>query len=225
MSIYTTTRCRAFAHPEVSFEVSDDVPVEQIDSLVSMLEAMVASGSVFSPDQTMQYGWSILQFQSDKKGGLVLMEPDLSTRPIQFHKGLTETLVHNMRQVYTGDSYGIDREQLDFPHIGQSVIACRNFAIAEKIHLGRLEKNGPNDSGWFFGCYKMPCDHNSAAHIINMSLLDAVAQRPETLNWLALPSGQNVLLHPSEKPIVFTENDDLNLIPGSFVDALFNGVV
>jgi hypothetical protein len=181
---------------------------------------MVAAGSAFRPGESLQCGWSLLKFQSDGQGGLFLMEPHLSTRPIEYRGGVTETLLQNIRQVYTLDSYAIGRELLDFPTIYNSAIICHNFATAERIHLSRTEKKG-NDSGWFFGCYKMECDHQSASHLRSVSLLDAVALRPEISNWVALPCEVNVLLQPGEKPILFSGDERASLIPGSFVDQLF----
>jgi hypothetical protein len=221
MNVHATACCREFAHPEISFEASASLPRDPIDSFVSALESMVASGSVFRPEQTLQYGWTFLKFQADDHGGLVLMEPDLSKRPLQYRRGLTETFVQNLWQVYTADSYRIDRALLDFPHIHQSAMICRNFATAERIHLARLDRRGPDDSGWFFGCYKMECDHNSESNLRSVTLVDAVCFRPEISNWVSLPCGVTVLLQPGEKPILLTPDGALNLIPGSFVDALF----
>jgi hypothetical protein len=219
MEVHSTSRCHEFAHPEIFLDVAEVVPRERVDSLVSTLESMVAAGSVFRPGETLQYGWSLLKFQSDGQGGLFLMEPDMSTRPIQYRGGVTETLVTNMRQVYTLDSYAIARQLLDFPMISNSAIICHNFATAERIHLSRVEKKG-TDSGWFFGCYKMECDHQSAARLRSVPLVDAVAQRLEISNWLALPSDVNVLLQPGQKPTVYRDGERASLIPGSFVDQL-----
>jgi len=114
MEVHSTSRCHEFAHPEISFDVAEVVPPERVDSLVAALESMVAAGSVFRPGESLQYGWSLLKFQSDGQGGLFLTEPDFSTRPIEFRGGVTQTLLTNMRQIYTLDSYGIGRGLLDF---------------------------------------------------------------------------------------------------------------
>jgi hypothetical protein len=52
-------------------------------------------------------------------------------------------------------------------------------------------------------------------------LLEAVALRPQIVNWLALPAGINIILQPGEKPIVLRDDEELRLIPGSFVDQMF----
>jgi hypothetical protein len=219
MPVHSTSRCHEFGHPEVSFEVADAVPPQPVDTLVSALESMVAAGSVFRPDEKLQYGWSVLLFQSDGRGGLVLMEPDLSARPIQFRRGVTATLLQNMRQIYTLDSYAIGRELLDFPTVQNTAIVCHNFATAKKIHLARTEKKG-NDSGWFFGCYEMECDHQSASRLKSVPLVDAVTLRPEIGHWLALPSEIHVVVQPGQKPTVYRDGERASLIPGSFVDQL-----
>jgi len=219
MEVHSTSRCHEFAHPEISFDVAEVVPPERVDSLVAALESMVAAGSVFRPGESLQYGWSLLKFQSDGQGGLFLTEPDFSTRPIEFRGGVTQTLLTNMRQIYTLDSYGIGRELLDFPTLESSAIICKNFVTTKKILLARAEKKG-NVSGWFFGCYEMECDHQSASRLQKALLLDAVTRRSELVNWLALPSAVHVLLQPGEKPIVFRDGKEASLIPGSFVDQL-----
>lgn len=123
-----------------------------------------------------------------------------------------------LRQLYTLDSYGIDRGRIDFPTLDQRAIICRNFQAAKKIHLARNKGCPPNDSGWFFGCFELPCDHNNASYLQSLSLLDAVSLRPQTANWLALPGEVHVILAPGEKPVVELDGSDLKLTPGSFVD-------
>ena len=155
---------------------------------------MVASGSVFRPGETMQYGLVLLKFQSDEQGRLVVTEPDFSTRPIQYRRGLTSSLIQMLRQLYTLDSYGIDRGRIDFPTLDQRAIICRNFQAAKKFHLSRNKGCPPEDSGWFFGCFGMQCNHNNPSYLQSLSLLDAVSLRSESANWLALPGEVHVIL-------------------------------
>ncbi len=220
MPVHSTTRCHEFGHPEISFEVAELVPPQLAQSFVSGLESMVAAGSVFRPGEKLQHGWSVVRFQSDGQGGLFLTEPDFSTRPIDFRAGVTETLVQNMRQVYTLDSYAVPRELLDFPTLETTAIICKNFATTKKIGMSRVATKG-NDSGWFFGCYKKwGCNHQNASHLESVPLIEAVALRPEIANWLALPSGVSVILQPGKKPIVVRDDQELRLIAGSFVDQM-----
>jgi len=223
MQTFSTSRCHEFDHPEFKLMCDPQGIAEaHILSLVSGLEAMVAEGSVFQPDDRFHYGWVQTKVRELEDGMLTLDEPDMKSMPINYVPGITETLRHMMLQLFTADSFGIDRADLDFPSLRQSGIACRQYSQGEWLMMARAEPTDELDSGWFIGCGDKSCDHNDSKNLQRLSLYEVFLNRPQIRDWVSLPFGALLQQKPNVLPVLFLEGQPQKIEPGSFLDQATN---
>lgn len=216
-----TTECGEHGHPEfvIEFDTSG-IPEESGRELIQTIEEMVADGSVFRPGETFAIGWMLTRIAKSESGNLTLTEPDLDTAPLEYRAGVTETLRHKMIQVFSCDSYGIDRERLMIPTINQLAIACQRVPETEALLLARNDSADPDDSGWFALCRDDDHDHQDTDNIGVVPLYELARVRPEIVAWMMFPTGATLLLEPEEPPLVMLDDEPLELITGSFVEQM-----
>lgn len=216
-----TKNCSKHGHPEFILEVKDDqIPEIYINAFIETLESMVADGSVFKPGENLQNGWMLTRVEEAKDGKLTLHEPDMKSMPVKFVPGVTETLRHKMFQLFTLDSFGIDRSQIQIPLIGQTAIVCNNFDQDGELLLAR-EEDEDNHSGWTFICLDESHDHEKEGNLSLISLYEAMVRRPFIVAWMYFPVGSQIVLKPDELPMVFLKDKQLNIQPGSYLDELW----
>lgn len=216
-----TTQCGEHDHPEFVIDLdpaglADDHGPE----LLRVLEQMVADGSVFRPGETFAVGWMVTRIDKAEDGMLTLSEPDLDTNPLDYNRGVTETLRHKMLQVFCADSYGIDRDVLMIPTIRQLAIACDRVPEADAILLARNDSTDPDDSGWFALCHDEDHDHQSDESVGVVPLHELARVRPDIVHWMMFPIGTTLLLEPGVEPVVLRGEKRLELVPGSFMEQL-----
>lgn len=220
MKLQTTT-CSDHGHPEFAIEFdSEGIPEEHGRELVETIEEMVAEGSVFRPGETFAIGWMITKIESAEDGTLTLCEPDLNTNPLEYRAGVSETLRIKMIQVFTADSYGIDRDDLMIPTIGQLAVACNRVPEADAILLARNDDADPDDSGWFVLCHDDDHDHEAGDSIGVVPLHELARVRPDVINFMMFPTGCTLLLEAGVEPVVLRDDERLELEKGSFFDQL-----
>jgi hypothetical protein len=215
-----TSRCHLSAHPEilVSYAESGVIP-DDVDNLIRTLEAMVATGSVFAPGETIQVGWLYDQFREQGQGVLTLYEPDLKAFPVSWVPGITNTLVTKRLQLDVADSFGL-REQAEFTTFRHSCLICSQFRAGIDFLMSRVSPENAI-SGWFIGCLDERHDHNSTNHLLCLStyeLITRVSSSP--LSYLALPPDVVVEVK-NELPRVALSDKPLEIARGSFVEALY----
>jgi hypothetical protein len=216
-----TTECSEHDHPEVVITFDDTgIPEETGRVLVRTIEQMVAEGSVFRPGESFAIGWMIAEIAEAGEGRLTLREPDLDTAPLEYRDGVTETLRHKMIQVFSGDSYGIERDRLVIPTINQLAIACEKVPESSALLLARNDSSDPDDSGWFALCTDEDHDHEDTGNIGVVPLHELARVRPEIIAWMMFPTGTTLLLEPEEAPLVMLDDVALELVEGSFVDQM-----
>src|SRR6185436_8164843 len=116
----STQKCREYGHPEISVECEDASALSlNLRSFVEWIESEVAGGRRFLPEQTIQFGWSILQIRQRTDGTLGLFEPDFQSMPIVFVDSVSNTLLHLLIQKSVAESLGLDQE-LSLPSLLQS---------------------------------------------------------------------------------------------------------
>jgi hypothetical protein len=118
--------------------------------LADWIDQRSASGEEFRDGHTVQIGWMVTRLRA-VEGGLIVMEPDFRSFPVQWVDSVERTLMDQRRQVYALDSVGIDRLKADFPSLSQSAIACSRFAAGGDWMASRTPAKD-RDSGCFFGC-------------------------------------------------------------------------
>jgi hypothetical protein len=216
-----TTACGEHDHPEFVIEFdSDGLGDDHGTELVRTIEEMVAEGSVFRPGETFAIGWMVTRIDKAGAGLLTLSEPDLDTHPLEYSRGITNTLRHKMIQVYTADSYGIDRDDLVIPTIRQLAIACDRVPHADAVLLTRNDGTDPDDSGWLALCHDDDHDHQEESAVGVVPLHELARVRPEIVHWMMFPIGTTLLLEPGVEPVVLAGEQPLELIEGSFMDQL-----
>jgi hypothetical protein len=214
----STTQCCIHDHPEFTLEFDEDlIPANFAEGLIATIELMVQAGSRFELGQSFQVGW--MQTRVAPKGdSLTLDEPRMDRTPWEFVRGVTQTLRHQMVQMFTSDSFGISRDQIEIPNARMSALACTRFPDSSGLVGFRNERESDIDTGWFFGCGEDDHDHNQLESLVNMSLFEAFLSRPEILNFLWLPVGTAMDLTRGERPAVFLDDEELTITPGSFLD-------
>jgi hypothetical protein len=212
----TTTRCKSHSHPEFVLDADSEVPDSHLRELAQTIEEMVAAGSVFRPKQTFQVGWIVTQIASFDATQLTLVEPDMKSMPIRWVPGVTETLRQKMVQVFALDSFSL-RDEMTMATALQSMVVCTEYTAPE-FFMVRSEPDG-NDSGWFVGCLGQDHDHNDAENLRCLSLYEASLHQRGIQNFLLFPVGTTVVNDTKNGLTVLKDDQPLELVPGSFLDA------
>ncbi len=220
--VVTTTKCSHFHHPEFVLD-ADQSQVAEADlrNIVQAVEDMVAQGSVFEPGQTFQIGWMTTQVQIHDSARLTLFEPDMQGMPIKWVPGITRTLSRMSLQLFILDSVNL-RDQLDFPSIRQSLIACTRYAEGS-FFMARFAPvpERKADSGWFVGCTNDDHDHNASANLACISVYEAYLNQRGIQGFVSFPVGAMIVCDQKQGMKVFKDGKELPIQPGSFLDAWF----
>jgi hypothetical protein len=210
-----TTKCHEFGHPELCFEYDPEIIHDpDINFLRNFFEYKVESGVIFKTDETIQIGWMLCKFQLREDGCLYILEPDFESFPIVFVDSVTNTLRHLRQQKDAVESiYG--NVELTFPSILGSICVSKTYKNATSAFLSR---EAPEDrfSGWFIQDLESGGDEGYEL----ISLYDFACNRPDLVKFLAFPPQYGVQICPENGFIVITEDRDVSLIKGSFLDLI-----
>ncbi len=216
-----TQRCREFNHPEVALDLESDALALHANVLLGSIENLVANGEVLKPGETFQFGWLTLQIRALDADRLTLFEPDFRSPTVEYVPGANAAIRHMMVQLFTLDSFGIERARMMMPNMRQTVMACERFADAPIFFMTRNEPiNHTDDSGWYMGCMDPDHDHNTHETLDCLTLYEAVLKRSDIAQWIMLPTEAKVFLSPNGAPKVWIGEDRCALQPASFVDEL-----
>jgi hypothetical protein len=215
-----TTRCTVHGHAEFVLRYDPQLTLDgDVEWLTSYLEQSVAKGTTYLPSQTVQIGWMICRVFSRDDGTLGLEEPDFRSVPIGFADGVSLTTRHLRSQKDVCESVGLGGS-LDFPVLRDSAIVCNCWGKSAALILARTSpKSG--DSGWFFGCASEQHDHNTPQNLERISLYEAVVTRYAIVEYLALPSGSDVLLEQGSAPCLRKDGKPLSFVHGSYLEAKY----
>jgi hypothetical protein len=197
-----TSECLLYDHPDFAVEWSgDDALKPWLTSFLEWLESQVAAGIRFLPDETVQFGWSIMKVVPRPEDTLALFEPDFTSMPIAFIDSVSNTVLHTMLQRFTADSVDLTTS-MEIPSLLETCIVCSRFGKNEAVTLDRAKPSNERDSGWFFGCTQPDHDHNNLDELQRKSLYEAAALMDSRLiPFLALPPGVKVYLDQSDLAI------------------------
>jgi len=212
----STQKCRQFGHPEISVECSDaSAHSQNLRSFLEWIESEVERGRRFLPEQTVQFGWSVLEIRQRADGMLGLFEPDFKSMPVKFVDSVSNTLLHFFVQKSVAESLGLDQE-LAIPSLRDSAIACTELSSGDGFIMSRVaQKTG--DSGWFFGCDNPAHDHQSRDSLRRVSVYEAVIRHEERiLPFLGLPA-ETFVGFSGAVPFFSRGETELVVRPGSYL--------
>lgn len=212
----STQKCRQYGHPEISVECKDASALAPgLRSFLEWIESEVAGGRRFLPEQTIQFGWSILKIHQRTDDTLGLSEPDFQSMPIKFVDSVSNTLLHLLIQKSVVESLGLDQE-LALPSLLHSAIICDEFGSAEGFVMSRVTPNA-NDTGWFFGCDDPAHNHQSHDSLRRVSLYEAVTCYDDRiLPFLGLPA-ETFVGFSGTVPFFSRGETELVIRPGSYL--------
>jgi hypothetical protein len=215
----TTTGCGKYSHPEISVAYDPDQVLDSdVNWLLEWLEAEVAVGRKFFPDETIQLGWMVMKIAAFRDGILKVCEPDMKTFPARFIDSVTNTLSHLRFQKMTSESIGVENE-LVFSSLTDSAITCTWFGEHTGVFMNRLSPND-SDSGWFIGCDDKNHDHQDSNNLLLKSVYELVVVYEQSIiPYLALPPGISVHVC-NGIPILHRKDKELAIRPNSYLAAL-----
>jgi hypothetical protein len=212
-----TARCSEFRHREFILRADETVVRDvYLTNAAQTVEAMVAAGEVFQPDETFQFGWMTAKIVAEGSN-LAFVEPDMQSFPIKWVPGLTETLRTQILQLFMLDSVSL-RSEMEIPSIQESLIVCKrydqsNFFMSRSVH------ENPTDSGWFVGCMGGRHDHNNPDNLKCISLYEAFLNQRGIQGFVSFPVGSMIVSSKKEGISIAKDGQNLDIVSGSFLDS------
>lgn len=228
MQSYRTTGCEKFGHREFTIQLEEEPPVPDLHKiLIDFFEEGVAAKTVFSPGETVNVGWSVLQLCDRDDGTIGVQEREL-TPDVQWTEQVDRALVDTWFQREVAASVNLI-DELDFPSQDDAVMVAKCAENAMNVVLARHPKETPDDniSGWSLVCTEKH-DHGERKFL---PLIAIAALKPSLVQFLALPADTVVLALYGEKsgaptgqlalqPYVLRGGEKVEPNPGSYLDAL-----
>lgn len=218
---YRTTGCAAHGHREFTLAFAHDVPVPGLERmLLGYFEGAVAQGTQFKPGQTVQLGWATLRLTQRADDTLGVLEPDLK-HELKWVESVDQSLLDTWRQKEVLESLGLTA-RADFPRQALQAIVCSRVWEAEAFVLGRAEATSATDSGWFVGCTDEAHDHQEPEALTVVPLIEIAVRLPPLTQFLALPSGTDVVASGPGRVRARVFVDDAEVTPkaGSYLASL-----
>jgi hypothetical protein len=183
-SVYATSGCKRYNHPEFQIRVSNSaVPAEDIALLLRFFEQRVAQGEKFRSGESLQVGWMLLR----------VLEPDMKAVPVKFVDSVDSTLMHLRNQQDIVRSLHPPVEP-DFPSLRQSAVVHVNYKKASRILLTRNGAVDGVDSGWWLSDLGDQAGSQDPTRFIKTSLYQLGVDRPDLVKFFAVPTGLQVVV-------------------------------
>jgi hypothetical protein len=182
-----TETCKKHGQHEITAECGDEGYLAPgLKSLLEWIEKETASGRRFLPEQTVQFGWSILEIRQRTDGTIGLFEPDFLSMPVRFVDNVSNTLRHLLLQKSVSESLDF-KDEMQIPSLRAGAIICTKFGATNGFVMSRVEPQAA-DSGWFFGCDNASHDHQSTNNLRRVSLYEAAIRHEDRIiPFLGLP--------------------------------------
>jgi hypothetical protein len=215
-----TETCKEHGQHEITVECGDEGYLAQgLKSLLQWIERETAEGRRFLPEQTVQFGWSILEIRQRTDGTVGLFEPDFRSMPVRFVDSVSNTLFHLLVQKWVAESLGLERE-LEIPDLRASAIICTEFGTTEGFVMSRVQPQAA-DSGWFLGCDRKIHDHQSPNNLRRVSLYEAaIRYEDKIIPFLGLPP-EIFVGFGGAAPYFSRGERELMIRPGSYLHRKF----
>jgi hypothetical protein len=228
MQTYRTTGCAAHGHPEVTLQLTRELPIPNIERLLlGYFEGAVARGTKFKPDQTVRVGWALLRLIERDDGTLGVCERELSPEVAwveQVDRALHDTWVQ--REIVA--SVGL-LDEIAFPSQDDLVMVspCAEDGGEPVILMRTPVEDAPDFSGWSLSC----AEEHEHGEPVFVPLLAVAANNPGLVQLLALPPNTLVYVSWEAKdntpegqrriePHVFRGENELVPADGSYLAAL-----
>ena len=184
---YVTDRCSQFGHPEFVVSISDKAKLDP-RWLLEFFENAVASGQKFLPQQTVQIGWMVTKLFADESRRLVIWEPIFRSVPIEWTKGVNNTIQHLLIQKSVASELHVGPL---FPSLLQAASVAPNLLLSDGAQELTLVRERPekNYSGWQI---QQRPQQKMEPRLI--SLFELGCRLPRIIPFLALPSGAAAVL-------------------------------
>ena len=209
---------RKFGQPEFVFSVDDGLLSDaDVQWFRSALEGMVAAGEKFKAGQTLLVGPVLLRLEAAEGGRLRVLEPDMKSMPFKYVPSVSNTINMVRRQRYTADSLGATRD-ISFAPLHLPLLVTQDALKAPMILMMRNSREGMG-TGWVLS------DAQSKRSLAEeklqaVSVYEAVLQRPELVDFLALPDQFSVLVVSRKQFSVFKDGKPVEPAAGSYLDRL-----
>lgn len=162
----------------------DESLARQADWLFGLLQKLSIQGVPIEAGRRIEFGWSMLSFRSDQKGGLVVCEPDFSSNPfMQVRDDISCTLEIQERQNALAKRLDITLVPASFQ---DKVVIDKGCLSASRIYMERNFDAPKGDSGWYIGFYDAA---SKEPELEALYVYELVRQRPELMECLGLPPG------------------------------------
>jgi len=182
-----TSGCCRFSHPEISVLVDRRAPSP--DWLIEFFETEVGKGRVFRAGETVQVGWGLLLLSKNLDEDLEVWEPDFGSMPIQWKRGVNETIRHLTIQKTVAEALSCEP---DFPSLLQPCSVEQNWKARDEFVMWRTETR-ERHSGWSWAT------ELTDQAIELCSLYELGTKIPAVIAFFALPAGCEV--HVTRKRI------------------------
>jgi hypothetical protein len=153
--------------------------------ILDYFQNAISAGKRFRADETVQIGWMVTKLVEAPGGDLEVWEPQFRTVPIQWVRGINNTLRQLILQKSVAELLQI--EPL-FPSVLQAGIVIP--PVWDQQSQFYLLRGSPmqNDSGW-----RISCDEKDRVGGQYRSLFEIGCRFPSLVPFLALPPGASVV--------------------------------
>jgi hypothetical protein len=153
--------------------------------ILDYFQDAVAAGKRFRAGETVQIGWMVTKLIETPDGELEAWEPRFQSVPIQWVRGINNTLRHLILQKSVAELFHIEPM---FPSVLQAgIVIPPVWEQQGKLCMLRGDPK-QNDSGW-----RISRDENEQAGEQFRSLFEIGCRFPSLIPFLALPPGASVV--------------------------------
>lgn len=214
---FSTVNCAKFGQPEFVFTVEDgSLGEKDAQWFRSTLEEMVAAGERFKSGETLLLGPVLLRLEATEGGKLQVFEPDMKSMPFKYVPSVAKTLRIVRTQRYAADSLGVT-DSMRFSPLHLPLLVSRNALQAPHILMMRSSSLG-SGTGWVLSDAQGKSTANEDLQA--MSVYEAALQRPEIMDFLALPEQFSIVIASRKRFEIFKDGTPIKPLEGSYLDRL-----
>jgi hypothetical protein len=181
---FKTENGERFGQPEIVLILDDEAQMEP-RWILDYFQDSVAAGKRFRVGETVQIGWMVAKLFETADGELEVWEPRFQSVPIQWVRGINNTLRHLILQKSVAELF---QKEPVFPSVLQAGIVVSPVWEQQGQLCMLREEPMQNDSGWRFSR-----DESERPGGQFRSLFEIGCRFPLLIPFLALPPGGSVI--------------------------------
>lgn len=213
---FKTENCKRFGQPEIVLTLDDDWRMEP-RWILDYFQNAVAAGTRFRADETVQIGWMVTKLVETPDGDLEVWEPRFQSVPIQWVRGVNNTLRHTILQKSVAELF---QTEPVFPSLLQAGIVIPPVWEQQGGLFMLREDPMQNDSGW-----RISRDENESVGGQFRSLFEIGCKFPLLIPFLALPPGGSVSVIYAEDILVSYRGTVISSRDSELLKGLLNRMV